>query len=107
VVLALAFIGSGAAKRIGRRRSSVLRDRLEIGDQLWSSIGTFEALGAVGLLFGLAVPWIGLATAVGLVALLVLGVSAHVLADDLRHAFTNSVLLSLVVVQGVLFSHPS
>jgi uncharacterized membrane protein YphA (DoxX/SURF4 family) len=106
MVLALGFIGSGTAKRLGLGRSSTVRDRLDIGDQLWRSIGKLEVVGAVGLLFGLAVPWIGLATAVGLMGLLVVGISAHLLVDDLRHARTHGAWLVLVIVQAVLFSLP-
>lgn len=45
-------------------------------------LGVLKVAGAVGVLVGLAVPWIGVAAAIGLVAFFVLAIATHLRARD-------------------------
>ena len=102
VVLAVGFLGSGAIKLIGNKTALQMRDRVNVGAQLWRVIGALEVAGAVGLLVGLAVPALGIAAAVGLSLLLIGAVGAHLCANDARNALPAALLLLLAVALIVI-----
>jgi uncharacterized membrane protein YphA (DoxX/SURF4 family) len=54
VLLAAAFLGSGAAKLAAAEQSIEIRDRLGVGAGLWRGIGVLEVGAAVGLAMGVA-----------------------------------------------------
>jgi uncharacterized membrane protein YphA (DoxX/SURF4 family) len=111
VVLAVGFLGAGAIKLIGNKTSLEMRDRVNVGAQLWRVIGALEVAGAVGLLVGLAVPALGIAAAVGLSLLLIGAVGAHLRANDARNAPPAVLLLllalALVVFRFLALAHPA
>lgn len=110
VVLAVGFLGAGAIKLTGNKTSLEMRDRVNVGAQLWRVIGALEVAGAVGLLVGLAVPALGIAAAVGLSLLLIGAVGAHLRANDARNAAPAAVLLllavALIVIQVLAVANP-
>lgn len=69
VILAAAWIGFSAFSLL-TRKAFVVDSLVEYGvpESWWPWLGTAKALGAVGLLVGLAVPPVGIASSVGLVA---------------------------------------
>jgi uncharacterized membrane protein YphA (DoxX/SURF4 family) len=102
LLLALAFVGSGALKLVGAKQSLQIRDQLHVGQRLWRLIGALEVAAGIGLAAGLAVPVLGLASAVGLSALMVGAIGAHGRANDLRNAGPALALLVLAVAVAVL-----
>ena len=48
LLLAAAFLGSGAAKLAGAKQSVEIRDRLGLTARLWRCIGILEVAAAVG-----------------------------------------------------------
>ena len=102
VLLALAFVGSGALKLAGAKQSLQIRDQLRVPAQLWRLIGALEVAAGIGLAAGLAVPMLGLASAVGLSALMIGAVAAHARANDLRNAPPAAVLFVLAAAVVVL-----
>jgi len=68
VLLAAAFLGSGAAKLAAAKQSIEIRDRLGVAAGLWRAVGILELAAAAGLAAGFAVPVLGIAAAVGLVS---------------------------------------
>ena len=63
VLVAAAFLGSGAAKLAGAKQSIEIRDRLGVAAGLWRAVGIVEVAAAAGLAAGLAVPVLGIAAA--------------------------------------------
>ena len=102
VLLALAFVGSGALKLAGAKQSLQIRDQLRIGAPLWRLIGALEVAAGIGLAAGQAVPMLGLASAVGLSALMIGAVGAHARANDLRNAAPAAMMFVLAVAVVVL-----
>jgi hypothetical protein len=101
VVLATAFLGSGAAKLATAKQSIEIRDRLGVAAGLWRGIGVLEVAAAVGLAVGLAVPALGVAAAVGLVLLLIGAIGAHARSHDLSNAAPAVGLLVLTVAAAL------
>ena len=86
VLLAAAFLGSGAAKLAGAKQSIAIRDRLGVAAGLWRAVGVLEVAAAGGLAAGLADPVLGIAAAVGLVLLLIGAIGTHARSHDLSNA---------------------
>jgi hypothetical protein len=101
VLLAAAFLGSGAAKLAAAKQSIEIRDRLGVGAGLWRGIGALEVAAAVGLAVGLPVPALGIAAAAGLVLLLIGAIATHVRSHDLSHA-APAVVLALVAIAAAI-----
>jgi hypothetical protein len=102
VVLAVAFLGTGAIKLIGNKTSMEMRDHVGVGAQLWRVIGALEVAGAVGLLAGLALPALGIVAAVALSLLLIGAMGAHLRTDDARGALPAALLLLAAVAVIVI-----
>jgi hypothetical protein len=71
IVLALLFLATGGGKLLGAKASLDARDHFRMSPVLWRTIGTLEIAGAVGLIIGLFVFWLGVAATVGLGLLMV------------------------------------
>jgi DoxX-like family len=75
--------------------------RVQVSEEWIYPFGTILAAGALGLLLGLAIPWLGIAASVGVVAYFICAVAAHLRVND-RHvgaaiAFLCMGLAALVV----------
>ncbi len=101
VLLAAAFLGSGAAKLAAAEQSTEIRDRLGVGAGLWRGIGVLEVAAAVGLAAGLAVPALGIAAAAGLVLLLIGAIATHARSHDLSHAAPAIGLVLLTIAAAI------
>lgn len=108
LVLAVAFVGTGAQKLGGRPAVVDGLGRLGVSPTLVRVIGSLEIAGAAGLAAGLAIAWLGAAAAVGLTCLMVGAVAYHVRADDYADprwrgpALMPPVLLVLTAAAAVL-----
>lgn len=101
VLLAAAFLGSGAAKLAGAQQSIAIRDRLGVAAGLWRAVGILEVVAAVGLAVGLGVPAIGIAAALGLVLLLIGAIGVHARSHDLSNAAPAVGLLVLTIAAAL------
>ena len=101
LLLAAAFLGSGAAKLAGAKQSVEIRDRLGLTARLWRGIGILEVAAAVGLAVGLAVPAAGIAAAVGLILLLIGAIGTHGRWHELSKAAPAAALLLLAIAAVV------
>jgi hypothetical protein len=101
VLLAAAFLGSGAGKLAAAKQSIEIRDRLGVAPGLWRGIGILEIAAAVGLAAGLAVPALGIAAAAGLTLLLIAAIGTHARSHDLSHAAPAVALLLLTVAAAI------
>jgi len=82
VLLAAVFGAGGIASLAG---AAAIRDSWEalgVSDGLGTLIAALEILAAVGLIIGLRRPEVGVAAAVGIVALMIGAVTYHVRAED-------------------------
>jgi hypothetical protein len=75
--------------------------RVQVSEAWIYPFGAILAAGALGLLLGLAIPWLGIAAAVGVVLYFICAVAAHLRVND-RHigaamAFLFMGLAALVV----------
>ncbi len=102
VLLALAFLGSGAQKLFGVEQSLQTRDQLRVDTRLWQVVGGLEATGGLGLLVGLALPLLHVVAAAALGMLIVGGIATHARAHDLKHAGPALLLLILSVALVVI-----
>lgn len=102
ILLALAFLGAGAAKLVGVEQSDQMRDHLGIGVVQWRVIGVLEVAGAVGVLLGLAVSALGAAAAAGLLLTSLGGAATHLRAGDPPKAAMPVVVLGLLSAATLL-----
>jgi hypothetical protein len=85
VIIMLAALAYGYAAMlnfVGAESVKAVADRLRVSQRWMIPLGTLLASGALGLLIGLAVPVLGMAAAIGLVAYFVCALSAHIRVHD-------------------------
>jgi hypothetical protein len=82
VLLAVALAGSATAAFTRYDRVLVSMARAGVPESRLPLLGTLKATAAIGLLVGLAVPWIGTAAAVGTVLYFLGAILTHLRARD-------------------------
>ena len=82
LVLGLLFLATAVGKLTGQRASIASRDHLAIAPVRWQQIGLLEVAGAAGVLIGLTLRPLGIASAAGLVLLSLGAIATHVRAGD-------------------------
>jgi uncharacterized membrane protein YphA (DoxX/SURF4 family) len=82
VALALAFVAAGASKVARAPRTVDMADHLGVPRDRYRLIGVAELFGATGVLIGLKFVPVGIAAAVGLVALMIGAAAIHSRAKD-------------------------
>jgi uncharacterized membrane protein len=85
VVTILAALANGYAASmnfIGAESVKVVADQVQVSQRWMVPFGALLASGALGLLIGLAVPALGMAAAIGLVAYFVCALGAHIRAHN-------------------------
>jgi hypothetical protein len=82
VITAIALLIAAATDFIGRRKTIELMARLGHHPGFERTLGIIKAVGALGLLIGLAVNAIGIIAALGLVIYFVLAIRAHARLGD-------------------------
>jgi hypothetical protein len=82
VLAALAYGYAATLNFVGAESVKVVADRVRISQRWMVPLGALLAVGAVGLLIGLAVPVLGIAAASGLVVYFVCALSAHIRVRD-------------------------
>ncbi|MEU0094681.1 DoxX family protein [Kribbella sp. NPDC006257] len=96
----LNFVGAGSVKEVA--------DRVRVPHRWIVPFGVLLAFGAVGLLVGLAVPFVGAAAASGLILYFVCAVTAHLRVHDSHFGGAVFFLLSAVaaLVTDVVYRNP-
>ncbi|HWW86066.1 MAG TPA: DoxX family protein [Vicinamibacterales bacterium] len=102
VLVALAFVGAGGGKLSGATPLTEIRDRLKIDAGLWRGVGALEVFGGLGLLLGLAVPYLGVAAGGGLALVGLGGAATHARAGEVGEAVPGAVLGALALAAVVL-----
>lgn len=100
VLLAVAFLGAGVAKVTGQKAMVDAAAQLGVSRQNYKIIGGLEILGAVGVLVGLGVHWLGGLAALGLLVTMIGAVVFHVRKGDEPKVFAPAAglgVLSLLV----------
>jgi uncharacterized membrane protein YhaH (DUF805 family) len=107
VITIVAALANGYAASLNFVRAESVKavaDRVHVSQRWMLPLGGVLASGAAGLLLGFAVPVLGVAAAIGLVAYFVCAVSAHVRARDTDISgalgFLALVLAALIVDVG-------
>lgn len=98
VVLALAFLAAGIPKATAAARSTAQADHLGVPRGLYRLIGALEVLGAVGVIVGLWLPWLGVAAGVGLTLLMVGAIASHLRAKDTARELAPALLIAALSV---------
>lgn len=80
-------------------------ERVRVPDSWIYPLGTLLATGALGLLVGLAVPWMGTAAAVGVVLYFVCAVAAHLRVHDRQIGPAAAFLALAVAALAVGLAH--
>jgi hypothetical protein len=81
----LAVLANGYAASlnfVGAESVKLVADRVHVSRRWMVPLGTLLASGAVGLLLGVAVPALGIAAAIGLVAYFICAMTAHLRVRD-------------------------
>jgi hypothetical protein len=105
VIITGAWIGFSAFSLLARKAFVV--DNLEdygVPESWWPWLGTVKAIGALGLLVGLAVPAIGLAASVGLVVYFMGAVATIVRTGAYGHILFPLLYLAPALAAGVLMA---
>lgn len=104
ILLAALFLFAGGGKLAGVKQQVEARDHFGISASSWRVIGALEVAGAVGVLVGLlAVRFLGVAAAVGLVLVGIGAIATHVRAGDQpREAVPAVIALALAAATLVL-----
>jgi DoxX-like family len=76
-------------------------DQIGVRDSWLTPLGILKAAGALGLLVGIGVPWIGTAAAVGLTLFFVGALITHLRAHDYSVGF--ALMFLLLAVAALLF----
>ena len=101
-VLALAYTGAGGSKLAGIKPMRDAADHFGLPWNRYRSIGILEIAAVVGLLIGLVVPALGVAAAVGLVALMIGALTFHLRAGDPPKVFAPVPVLALLAVGYII-----
>lgn len=102
VLVAFVFLGAGGSKLAGAPHQVARFDAWRLPQWLRPVVGSAEALGALGLLVGLAVPEVAPLAAIGLCGLMVGALLTHArIHDTLRHAAPAATLLALATIIAV------
>ena len=99
ILLALLFLGTGAAKLTGAQVSRSDAERFGYSYPRFRIIGALEVAAAVGLVVGLFVEALAVATAVGLALLMIGAVFTHLRVKD---PVAKAVPAAVIVVLSVL-----
>jgi DoxX-like family len=105
VIIAAGWIGFSAYSLLAHKHFVV--DNLDdygVPRGWWPWLGTAKALGAIGLLVGLALPAVGVAASVGLVAYFVGAIVTIVRARAFSHIPFPLLYLAPALAAGVLFA---
>lgn len=101
-VLSFLTLGAGLAKLNGVAQIKTVLEHVG-ATRLTRAIGSFEVLGAIGLVVGLVVAPVGIAAAAGLAVLFALAVGAHIrVKDPLAQWLNPGVPLAMAVAALLL-----
>jgi len=86
ILLIVMMMMAAMMKITGHKMSIEVRDRLSVADGLWKQIGGLELVGGVAVFLGLlsdgGLEWVGLAGAIGIIALTAGAIVYHKRAGD-------------------------
>jgi hypothetical protein len=102
VLVGLAFLGVGGGKLSGATQLTEIRDRLRIDTGLWRAIGALEMCAALGLLVGLALPYLGVTAGSGLTLVALGGAATHARAGEIGEAVPGVFIGFLAFVAVIL-----
>jgi DoxX-like family len=93
------FVGADFVKAVA--------DKVEVSQRWMVPFGTLLAIGGVGLVVGIAVPALGVAAAIGLVAYFICALGAHVRVHDrnVGGAITFLLLVAASLVTDMGYHH--
>lgn len=100
LVLAFGLLGSAKVAAVPAMRARA--EHVGFGVDAYRRIGVLEILAVLGILVGVAVPWLGAAAAVGLILLLGGAVIAHVRNGDGFRDVAPALVLGAVAVAFVI-----
>jgi len=98
VVLALAFLGAGTPKIVAMKQMRDSAEHFGLSINAYRVIGALEVAAAAGLLIGLGVAALGVAAAIGLVALMIGALIFHVRAGDPAKMWAPVPVLAVLAV---------
>jgi hypothetical protein len=104
VLLAVALAASATAAFTRYERVLVSMALAGVPESRLPMLGTLKAAGAIGLLVGLGVPWIGRAAAVGVVLYFVGAIMTHLRARDYTLAPASTFALLAVATLALGFA---
>ncbi|GAA3802472.1 DoxX family protein [Nocardioides panacisoli] len=102
ILVAATFLFSGSIKVFGVPQSLAVRDHLGVPPGLWRLIGVLELLGAVGVLVGLGVGWVGTAALVGLAVLMIGALGSRLRVRDTAVMLAVDVMTLALVVAALV-----
>jgi hypothetical protein len=101
IMVALANGYAAALNFVGAESVKVAAEKVRVGQKWMIPFGILLASGAVGLLIGFAVPALGAAAAIGLIAYFICALSAHIRVRDPQVAGAVGFLVMAVAVLAV------
>ena len=105
-VLAISALTFAASLNfIGHEMVAAAADTVRVPRSWMLPLGTLLAAGALGLLVGFTVPWVGTAAAVGVVLYFVCAVGAHLRVRDFQFGSAVGFLLLTVAALAVRLAH--
>jgi hypothetical protein len=107
-ILAAAAYGYAACLNfVGAESVKAVADQVHVSQKWMVPFGTLLAAGAVGLLIGFAVPGLGTAAAIGLVAYFICALGAHLRVGDpqIGGAVSFLVLAVAALIAGLGYHH--
>lgn len=107
ILAALANGYAASMNFVGAESVKVVADKVQVSQKWLVPFGALLASGAVGLVIGLAVPPLGAAAAIGLVAYFICALSAHVRVRDrnVGGAITFLLLAAAALAANVDYHH--
>lgn len=103
IALALLFLAAGIPKIASVPKARAQGEHVGIAPGPYRVVGALEALGAIGIVVGLWVSWLGVAAGIGLVLFMIGAVIAHVRIKDPVKETAPAVVVLVVTVAYVVF----
>jgi hypothetical protein len=102
VLLALALLASARLWLSRDPQVLAIVERTQLPASSPPYLASLKIAGAVGVLVGLAVSWLGVAAAAGVVAYFIVAVIAHVRVGDYKQVYAPAIPLVLAIAAMVL-----
>lgn len=101
ILTAAANLFSAVCDFVRYKQVSIAMAKAGVSESWMTTLGVLKAAGAIGLLVGISMPWIGVAAAIGLTLFFIAAIVVHLRARD--YSFGLAIAFLLLAVGALVF----